>query len=162
MRLRAIIALALLLGAGCAERLDLSTLPAEPVVVADTSYVPIFPPYPGYEGAQDIMIGNDQLLYVADTRANRVVMLNRAGQFMSSRTMLHPISLGQTTRLDLLVGGEMVAASGSQIEYRMPSRPEFKPQGIDPIARLEFVILRGTDQRPIDRKISIEPVHRYR
>jgi hypothetical protein len=123
MRLPIVLLLALLLGAGCAERLDLSTLPEEPVLLVDTSYVPVFPPYPGFEGAQDIMIGNDQLLYVADTRANRVVMLNRAGQFMSSRTMLHPISLGQTTRLDLLVGGEVVAASGDTIGAVFKIRP---------------------------------------
>jgi len=115
MRPPIVLLLALLLGAGCAEQLDLSTLPEEPALLVDTSYVPVFPPYPGFEGAQDIMIGNDQLLYVADTRANRVVMLNRAGQFLSARTILHPISLGQTTRLDLLVGGEVVAASGDTI-----------------------------------------------
>ena len=81
----------------------------------DTAYLPLYPFYPGFSGAQDIMIGNDQLLYVADTRANRLVMLNRAGQFMSEREMLHPISVAQDTRLDLLVGGVIVVANGDTV-----------------------------------------------
>ncbi len=98
--------------AGCEGKFDLSTLPQPDVVVLDTSYVRLDPPFGGYVGAEDIMIGNDQLLYVADTRANRVVMLNRAGQFLSERHLLAPLSLAQDTRLDLLVGGAVVAASG--------------------------------------------------
>lgn len=58
------------------------------------------------------MIGNDQLLYVADTKANRIVMLNRAGQFLSERRILAPLSLAQDTRLDLLAGGAIVSSSG--------------------------------------------------
>jgi hypothetical protein len=41
--------------------------------------------------------------------------MNRAGQMLSARPMLHPRSLGQDSRLDLLVGGEMVAASGDTV-----------------------------------------------
>jgi len=58
------------------------------------------------------MIGNDQLLYVADTRANRVVMMNRAGMVLSERSILQPMSLAQDTRLDLLVGGVIVSVNG--------------------------------------------------
>jgi hypothetical protein len=98
--------------AGCEERLDLSTLPQDETAALDTAYLRIDPPFPGFAGAEDLQIGRDQLLYVADTRANRVVMLNRGGQVMSTRTMLHPVSIAQDTRLDLLVGGEVVAANG--------------------------------------------------
>jgi hypothetical protein len=109
----AILLLALL--AGCAERFDLSTLPQEGPATLDTSYVQVFPSFGGYEGAQDIQIGNDQLLYVADTRNNRLVMLNRAGIELSERAMLHPTSVAQDSRLDLLVGGELVAANGDTV-----------------------------------------------
>lgn len=109
---RLVIACAvLLLAAGCQDRFDLSTLPQQPDTAIDTSYVPMFPSFPGFAGAEDILIGNDQLLYVADTRANRIVMMNRAGQILSTRAMLHPRSITQDTRLDLLVGGEMVASN---------------------------------------------------
>jgi hypothetical protein len=97
---------------GCQEKFDLSTLPQQGETTLDTSYVELFPPFPGYEGAEDIHVGRDQLLYVADTRANRVVMMNRAGQFMSATTVLHPRSVWQDSRLDLLVGGEIVSANG--------------------------------------------------
>ena len=85
------------------------------VQVIDTAYVEISPPFSGFSGAEDVFIGNDQLLYVADTYANRVVMMNRAGWFMSARTILHPISIAQDSRLDLLVGGEVVASNGDTV-----------------------------------------------
>jgi len=96
----------------CQEKYDLSTLPQQPDTPLDTSYVELYPPFPGFAGAEDVLIGNDQLLYVADTRANRIVMMDRAGQIMSTRTMLHPHAITQDMRLDLLVGGELVASNG--------------------------------------------------
>ena len=98
--------------AACEKELDLSTLPQQGGVSLDTAYVELTPPFTGYAGAEDVIVGNDQLVYVADTRANRVVMLNTAGQLLSARTMLHPHALAQDERLDLLVGGELVAANG--------------------------------------------------
>jgi hypothetical protein len=97
---------------GCEEKLDLATLPQPVESTIDTSYVEVDPPFPGFPGAEDILIGRDQLLYVADTRANRVVMMNRGGQVLSTRDIMHPRSMSQDTRLDLLVGGEIVVASG--------------------------------------------------
>jgi hypothetical protein len=100
---------------GCEEKFDLSTLPQQGASTQDTSYVQLSPGFPGFDGPQDVMVGNDQLLYVADTRANRVVMMNLAGGQLSARTMLHPVSLAQDSRLDLLVGGEVVASNGDTI-----------------------------------------------
>jgi hypothetical protein len=77
--------------------------------------VELSPPFEGFAGAEDIAIGNDQLLYVADTRASRIVMMNRAGQIMSTRAMLHPHAITQDLRLDLLVGGELVASNGDTV-----------------------------------------------
>ncbi len=114
-RLPALAAVAVILAlavSGCQEQLDLSTLPQQTDTLVDTSYVELFPPFSGFSGAEDILIGNDQLLYVADTKANRVVMMNRAGQILSEKSMLHPLSLAQDTRLDLLVGGEVALANG--------------------------------------------------
>ena len=89
--------------------------PDQQIPVLDTSYVQVTPPFGGFDGPEDILIGNDQLLYVADTRANRLVMMNRAGQTLSTRGMLHPRCVAQDTRLDLLVGGEIVAPSGDTV-----------------------------------------------
>ena len=106
------LVMALLFLVGCEEPFDLATLPQPEQNVIDTAYVQIYPPYGGYDGAEDIQVGNDQLLYVAHTRANRLVMLNRAGQVLSERTILHPRSVSQDMRLDLLVGGEIVTSNG--------------------------------------------------
>jgi hypothetical protein len=98
---------------GCEEAYDLSTFPKPTASTTDTAYLQVFPPYGGFTSPQDIMIGIDQLLYVADT--SRIVMMNLAGAFLSSRTMLHPISIAQDTRLDLLVGGEVVTSTGDTV-----------------------------------------------
>ena len=104
---------ALLVVWGCEDKPDLPNLVE--AQRGDTSYIQVYPAFGTYVGAEDVTIGRDELLYVADTRANRVVMLNRAGQFLSARSMLHPISLSQNTRLDLYVGGEMLSTNGDTI-----------------------------------------------
>jgi hypothetical protein len=101
--------------AGCGEKYTPPTFPHQGTSTQDTSFVQISPAFAGFDGPQDVMIGNDQLLYVADTRANRVVMMNLAGAPLSERSMLHPVSLAQDTRLDLLVGGEVVASNGDTV-----------------------------------------------
>lgn len=103
-----------LLGA-CQKEYDLATLPQQPDTPLDTSYVELYPPFPGFAGAEDVMVGNDQLLYVADTRASRIVMMDRSGQIMSTRAMLHPHAIAQDLRLDLLVGGELVEPDGDTV-----------------------------------------------
>ncbi len=106
----------LLIHSGCEEKPPL--LAPIPETAFDTSYVQITPPLAGFTRPQDILVGNDQLLYVADTYgegAGRVVMMNRAGQILSTRKMLRPISLAQDSRLDLLVGGQIVAPNGDSV-----------------------------------------------
>lgn len=98
---------------GCQEKPPL--LEALPLTGIDTAYVLITPSFGGFNGAEDITIGNDQLLYVADTRNNRIVMMNRAGQVMSERTMLEPLSVAQDSRLDLLVGGLVETPGGLRV-----------------------------------------------
>src|SRR5512140_964845 len=111
---------ALCLSAGCQDESGLPMIDelqkaARNVQVIDTAYVEISPPFSGFSEPEDVFIGNDQLLYVADTRANRVVMMNRAGWFMSARTILQPVSIAQDSRLDLLVGGAVVASNGDTV-----------------------------------------------
>ena len=102
-----IVGITVLIGflAGCETPPPLP--PLQEVAVIDTSYVEVSPPFFGFTNPQDILVGNDQLVYVADTDSNRVILMNRAGQMLSTRTMLRPVSLAQDTRLDLLIGGEI-------------------------------------------------------
>ena len=101
--------------AGCMEKFDLSTLPRPIDVAIDTAYVQMYPSYGTYPDAEDIVLGNDELLYVADRKANRIVMMNRAGTVLSTNTILHPIAVAQDSRLDLLVGGVIVASNGDTV-----------------------------------------------
>ena len=107
--------LLVLLEIGCDSPMDIGTASQQPTSIIDTAYVAIDPPFGGFSQPEGMLLGRDQLLYVADTRANRIVMLNRAGGVLSIRTMLHPVSLSQDTRLDLLVGGELLAANGDTV-----------------------------------------------
>ncbi len=105
-----VLAICMVFVAGCEDRPNLP----EPNYAStlDTSYIQVYPPLGSFTNPQDVLIGNDQLLYVADTDGDRVVMMNRAGQLLSSRRILKPISLAQDTRLDLLVGGTIEVATG--------------------------------------------------
>lgn len=72
----------------------------------DTSYVPKGE-WGGFIKPVAIIYGRDQLFYVADYLGNRIVMLNQAGQELSRlENIVHPASIGQDTRLDLIVGAE--------------------------------------------------------
>jgi hypothetical protein len=74
--------------------------------VADTAYLEIFPPFQlGFDGPTAVLFGNDMLFYVADTRNNRVVMMDVAGGYLGECHIDRPVSLAQDFRLDLLVGG---------------------------------------------------------
>ncbi len=105
--------LLLMVGTGCEKEYDLSQLPQQGAATLDTAYVQLFPPFGGFTNPQDIMVGNDQLLYVADS--NRIVMMNLAGTVLSTRIMRRPLSLAQDSRLDLLVGGEVIATNGDAV-----------------------------------------------
>lgn len=101
---------------GCEEKPPL--IQAIPETSFDTAYVQLTPPFTGFTKPEDILLGNDQLLYVADTYGEgtgRIVMMNRAGQILSSKKMLRPISVAQDSRLDLLVGGLIIAANGDSV-----------------------------------------------
>jgi hypothetical protein len=105
-----------LLVTGCEKKPDL--LAPLPDLDRDTAYVQLTPPFAGFTQAEDILIGNDQLLYVADTYGEgtgRIVMMNRAGQVLSTRRILRPVSITQDMRLDLIVGGTIVAANGDSV-----------------------------------------------
>jgi hypothetical protein len=79
----------------------------------DTSYVEISPPWGGFGSPRAILIGNDQLIYVADYDSNQIVMMDAAGTIIGHHPILHPISIAQNSKLDLYVGGEAVVHNGS-------------------------------------------------
>jgi hypothetical protein len=76
--------------------------------LGDTSYVEIFPPWgvPGTPTA--ILIGNDQLIYIADYENNQIHMMDAGGTILLSKNILHPVALAQNSKLDLYVCAETI------------------------------------------------------
>ena len=162
---------------GCEKKFDLSSLPSATSVnnIGDTSYVEKGS-WTGFKKPRAILYGQDQLFYIADTYNNRVVMLNQAGQELSSSiAILHPISIAQDNRLDLLVGAETIEATthdtigvvlrmrlvaakhdlrAAHIDtiWREPARPKRRYVGIAVAPSDEYLIARdGPDNTsPVD------------
>src|ERR1043166_2456048 len=113
------LAFALALLSGCDQRfsigplLELAKQQHRTTPVGDTSYVEIYPPWGGFESPRAIIVGNDQLIYVADYDKNEIVMLDAGGTVLKrDHSIMHPISLVQNSKLDLYVGAETIAPNG--------------------------------------------------
>ncbi|MCX6136002.1 MAG: hypothetical protein NTV54_00695 [Ignavibacteriales bacterium] len=101
---------AALLLAACEAKFDLSDLPAPDSggKPNDTTYV-VKGIWSGFNNPRAILYGQDQLFYIADMGNNQIILLNRAGNILSrSGFILHPMSLAQDSRLDLLIGAETI------------------------------------------------------
>lgn len=72
----------------------------------DTVYVQLNPVWGGFNNPQDVYIGHDQFIYVADTDNDRVVMMNVAGQMLGSLSLQKPIAISQDFKLNLFVCAE--------------------------------------------------------
>lgn len=100
--------------AGCDVKFDTSVLPNpnENSSQGDTSYVEVTPPYSGFETPVSVLVGNDQLIYIADYDRNEIVMMDAAGVILKRRSIPHPISIAQNLKLDLYVCGETISQNG--------------------------------------------------
>ena len=78
----------------------------------DTLYVELNPAWEGFNQPQDVYVGREPLIYVADTGNDRIVMLNLAGQVLSTRTVKHPVAITQDYRLNLIVAAEFDTTVG--------------------------------------------------
>lgn len=157
----------ILFSIGCQEKFDLSTLPkaTDIVTIGDTTYIEKSSWSGIFNKPSAILYGQDQLIYVADTYNDRIVMLNQAGQILStSRKILRPISVAQDQRLDLLVGAETIETNGDTIGivlriklvrvshnmnlaemdtvWKEPARPNRRFVGIGVILNDEYLIAR--------------------
>jgi hypothetical protein len=117
MKIRYLILFIVLFSFGCSEKFSLDQLAGaqNTFVVGDTTYVEIVPPFEGFREPKGLIIGNDQLMYVADTKNNRIVQMNLAGQVLGTRALTQPYALTQDMRLDLLVAGLCVESSGDSV-----------------------------------------------
>ena len=164
---------------GCERKIDITPFSSVEVEanLGDTTYVEKTSWSGIFNKPRTIIYGEDQLLYVADTYNNRIVMLNQAGNVMSvSKPILHPISIAQDIRfLDLLVGAETIepvtkdtigiilriklVAANHHLEsavmdtvWKEPARPKRRFVGIASTPNNEFLVARdGPDNTsPVD------------
>jgi hypothetical protein len=91
---------------GCGNELDVSQFPLNksPQIIGDTVYIPQSPVITGFNQPEDILIGNEPLIYIADKFNNRVVQMDISGALISySNFILRPKKLAQDRNYDLLV-----------------------------------------------------------
>ena len=79
-------------------------------IAGDTVYVQINPAWEGFNNPQDIFIGNEPFIYVADTDNNRIVMMNLAGDILGTREIKRPVAISQDYQLNLIVCAEFDTA----------------------------------------------------
>lgn len=91
----------------CVEKLDLNSFPEVPPTDQERiEYIPILPEWTGFNGPQDVHVGYDELIYVADTENDRIVMLDLNGTVLGvSQRIIRPVAITQDRTLDLLVVG---------------------------------------------------------
>ena len=91
----------------CGEKFDASVFPEiEVTEERSIEYVQLAPVWDGYNQPEDVHVGYDEFVYVADTGNDRVVMLDINGTIIGiSQRIPHPVAIDQDRKLDLLVAG---------------------------------------------------------
>lgn len=92
----------------CSKKQDLNEFTSSGKInlKGDTVYIQLFPAWEGFNHPKDILVGNEPLIYVADTDNDRVVMMNLNGQILGTKTIKKPIALAQDYQLNLIVCGQ--------------------------------------------------------
>lgn len=96
----------ILIISSCTEKFDLTEIDTGDGNVnigGDTLYIKINPDWEGFNRPQDILVGREPFIYVADTDNDRVVMLNLNGEILGARTIKRPVALAQDYKLNLIV-----------------------------------------------------------
>ena len=116
------ITAAALLAGGCEQRIGIDPFiirnsQAAPRI-GDTSYVEVAPWFGlgEFVNPRAILVGNDQLIYVADYDQNEVVMMDAGGRVLERISIPHPISIAQNAKLDLYIGGEATAPTQEGVD----------------------------------------------
>ncbi len=90
----------------CSEKTDLSQFPITSgggTVVTETTYVQQSPVWTQFNKPEDILLGREPLIYVCDTKNNRVVQMDLSGGEIGSIPVFNPRAIAQDYNFDLLV-----------------------------------------------------------
>ncbi|VAX28854.1 hypothetical protein MNBD_IGNAVI01-1810 [hydrothermal vent metagenome] len=87
-------------------------------VIGDTLYIQQSPVWTGFNRPQDIIVGKETFIYVADTDNDRIVMMNVAGHFLGTRQIKKPVAIAQDFQLNLIVCAQFdTLIGGTTITY---------------------------------------------
>jgi DNA-binding beta-propeller fold protein YncE len=100
--------LVITLNFSCNEKFDITQFDTNDPgnIGGDTIYVKLNPDWNGFNHPEDIIVGREPLIYVADTDNDRIVMLNLNGNILGVRSIKHPVAIAQDYMLNLLVCGQ--------------------------------------------------------
>lgn len=111
---------------GCGDRLDLSQFPITnngQINVSDTLYVQQYPDWTNFNFPEGILIGKEPLVYVADTKNNRIVQMDLGGGFIGDLNFginVFPKKIAQDYNFDLLVVCDSISVNDTiSIVYRL-------------------------------------------
>lgn len=90
----------------CEDKFELPTTTEAGNIAGDTVYVQLNPAWEGFNNPQDIYVGNEPFIYVADTDNDRIVMMNLAGTVLGTKTIKRPVAISQDYQLNLIVCSE--------------------------------------------------------
>jgi len=102
------IFLLIITAAACTDKFDIEEVtssidPNNPGNIGDTVYIQQSPNWTGFNNPQDMIVGREPFIYVADTENDRIVMLNIAGEMLGEKIIKRPTSIAQNYKLELLV-----------------------------------------------------------
>lgn len=109
---------------GCGDELSLDEFPITNngnINISDTVYILQSPVWTGFNGPEDVHLGYEPMVYVADTRNNRIVQMDIAGGFIGQLEIYRPRKISQDFNFDLLVIGDSVLSTSDTISilYRI-------------------------------------------
>jgi len=94
---------------GCGDKINLNQFDlteSNPNIGGDTVYIQLNPIWEGFNKPQDIIVGSEPFIYVADTEKDRIVMLNLDGRILGIRAIQKPVALAQDFQLNLIVSAK--------------------------------------------------------
>lgn len=95
---------------GCGDKFDIGQLAASQGnanIAGDTLYIQLNPPWNGFNQPEDMIVGREPFIYVADTYNDRIVMMNLNGSILGTRQIRRPVALAQDYKLNLIVCAQL-------------------------------------------------------
>ncbi len=91
---------------GCSDKLDLTEFGSsvrDTTPPGDTTYIQLNPVWGGFNNPQDILIGREPFIYVADTDNDRIVMMRLDGTITGVFSVKRPVAIAQDYEFNLIV-----------------------------------------------------------